>query len=156
MFKAGEYIIYNNNVCRIKEIRNKEFYVMNPVDDESLTITLPVDNNSIKEVMNKKEALNLIDNILDVEVLDIDGKLLEKEYKKLIKSDDIYDKIKIIKTSYMRNIIRENNGKKLSETDNNYLNKAEKVVYNELAISLNKSFDETKEFIMNTLKEKSE
>lgn len=156
MFKAGEYIIYNNNVCRIKEIRNKEFYVMNPVDDESLTITLPVDNNSIKEVMNKKEALNLIDNILDVEVLDIDGKLLEKEYKKLIKSDDIYDKIKIIKTSYMRNIIRENNGKKLSETDNNYLNKAEKVVYNELAISLNKSFDETKEFIINTLKEKSE
>ena len=156
MFKAGEYIIYNNNVCRIKEIRNKEFYVMNPVDDESLTITLPVDNNSIKEVMNKKEALNLIDNILDVEVLDIDGKLLENEYKKLIKSDDIYDKIKIIKTSYMRNIIRENNGKKLSETDNNYLNKAEKVVYNELAISLNKSFDETKEFIMNTLKEKSE
>lgn len=156
MFKAGEYIIYNNNVCRIKEIRNKEFYVMNPVDDESLTITLPVDNNSIKEVMNKKEALNLIDNILDVEVLDIDGKLLEKEYKKLIKSDDIYDKIKIIKTLYMRNIIRENNGKKLSETDNNYLNKAEKVVYNELAISLNKSFDETKEFIINTLKEKSE
>ena len=35
----------------------------------------------------------------------------------------------------------------------NYFNKAEKYLYNELSIALNMSFDETKDYIINKLKE---
>ena len=41
--------------------------------------------------------------------------------------------------------------KKISEKDNIYFNLAKKYLYTELAISLNKSIDEVKEYIIKTL-----
>lgn len=61
------------------------------------------------------------------------------------------DLIKIIKTTYLRNDYRIKNGKRVSEKDSIYFNMAEKRLYNELSISLNLSFNETKEYIINKL-----
>ena len=43
MFKVGDYVVYNNSVCKIIEIRKKrynnlDYYFMHPIDDNSLNI----------------------------------------------------------------------------------------------------------------------
>ena len=158
MYKENDYVIYKKNVCRIKEIKKNngvDYYILVPIDDNSLTIELPVDNECfLKNIMSKEEALDLINNIPNIEPLDnIDDKNIERTYKELLINATHEDLIKIIKTSYLRNDTRLKNNKKLSEKDSIYFKQAEKYLYNEISIALNMSFDETKEYIINKVKE---
>ena len=63
------------------------------------------------------------------------------------------DLIKIIKTTYLRNEKRINDNKKISEIDDTYFKKAEKYLYNEFSVVLNKTFEETKEYVNNKVLE---
>lgn len=162
MFKIGEIVVYNQYICKIKEIKRnnllgKDFYVMTPINDESLIIDLPTENRlgNIKKIMNKEEALEFIKTIPDIKELDIDDKYIEQKYKDLLKAGNHEDLIKIIKTSYLRNDIRINNNKKPSEKDNTYLKKAEDLLYYELTYSLSMSYDEVKQYIIDYCKSKS-
>lgn len=147
-----EYIVYKRNVCKIKEIKNingEDYYVLTPIDDESLIITIPKNSslNLIREIISKEETEKLIDSIPSINIIETKEKVLENEYKTLLHSGNLSDLIKIIKTTYLRNSNRINNHKKISEKDENYFNKAESLLYNELSISLGLSVDETKEYI---------
>ena len=107
----------------------------------------------LRDVISKKETEELINSISSIEPLDnIDDKYIEKTYKDLI-SGDYKDLIKIIKTSYLRNEMRSKNNRRPSEKDLNYFNQAEKYLYNELSISLNMSFDDTKNYIVTRVQE---
>ena len=53
MFKVGSFIVYKKDVCKIKEIKEKDnvvYYVLNPIDDDSLTITVCSDNNFLRDI----------------------------------------------------------------------------------------------------------
>ena len=73
--------------------------------------------------------------------MDISSKTLDNEYKELYQSEKLEDLVKIIKTTFLRNKLRKDN-KKISEKDNEWFNKAEKLLYNELSISFDKTYDE--------------
>jgi CarD family transcriptional regulator len=157
MFKSGEYVLYNCTVCLIKEIvtiHDQNYFVLNPVEDTSLVIKLPVSNadNLLKKIMSKDEALALIKKIPLIKVIENQDHSLENEYKKLMNSGNREDLVKIIKTTYLRNQFRKDNGKKMGEKDSNYFNLAEKALYDEIALSLHKSFGETKDFIINSIR----
>lgn len=159
MYKENDYVMYKNDVCKVKQIKHnnindKDYYVLIPIEDESLIIDVPTENKLgfLRDIISKEDALNLIKNMKYIEPLDIiNEKNIENTYKELICSNNHENLIKIIKTSYLRNKARENSKKKISEKDFNYFEKAEKYLYNELAVALNKSFDETKEYIINCL-----
>ena len=85
--------------------------------------------------------------------MDISSKALNNEYKELYQSGKLEDLVKIIKTTFLRNKLRKDNNKKISEKDNEWFNKAEKLLYNELSISFDKTYDETKEYIIEKLSE---
>lgn len=161
MFKVGEIIVYKKEVCKIKEIKekyiqNKDYYIMNPIEDETLVINVPIDNEkNLREVITKEKAKKVIENISNIEPLDINNKNIEFEYKQLLNEDSLENLIKIIKTSYLRNFEREKNKKRISDIDKTYFEKAEKRLYNELSISLNLTYDETKEYIINYLENKN-
>ena len=72
---------------------------------------------------------------------------LEVQYKDMLNTDNHKDLIKIIKTTYLRNEDRVNSKKRISEKDSAYFKLAEKYLYNELAISLNMTVDEVKDYI---------
>lgn len=157
MFKSGEYVLYNYTVCLIKEIvsiHDRDYFVLCPLEDESLVIKLPVNNanNILKKIMSKEDALKLIENIPNIKVIENQDRSLENEYKKLMNSGNREDLVKIIKTTYLRNQFRKDNGKKIGEKDSNYFNLAEKALYDEIALSLNKNFNDTKEFIINSIR----
>lgn len=152
MYKVGDYVVYKRDVCRIvelKDINNQSCYVLNPIDDETLKITTNISNSQIRNLINKEACEKLIELIPSIDIIKSDDKNLENEYKKLLLSGDLKDLIKIIKTTYLRNQNRLSSHKKIGEKDDNYFKKAEKLLYNEMSISLGLTYDETKDYIKN-------
>ncbi len=155
MYKINDYVVYNHDICIINkiktnEITNKSSYVMSPVDDKSLIISIPVENEKalLRNIISKKQATDLINKVASIMPLDnINEKSLDNDYKELLNSQNHENLIKIIKTAYLRNENRLNNKKKISEKDNTYFKLAEKYLYNELAIALSISPEEVKEYI---------
>lgn len=155
MFKENDYVVYKKNVCKIKEIkkiRDTNHYVMFPIDDDTLKISVPIDNNFIKPIISKEEAMNLIKKIPLINPLDIDEKDLENDYKKLLQDNNLESLIIIIKTTYLRNEKRIHQKKKISEKDESYFIKAENRLYNELSICLQMSYEETKNYMIQKFK----
>ena len=161
MYKVNDYVVYKKDVCKIREIKKnqmngKDYYILSPIDDQSLIIGIPIDNkiDYLKSVMTKKEAYDLINKIPNIEPLkNIDDRYIEKSYKELLLSGTHEDLIKIIKTTYLRNNDRLKNNRKISEKDSNYFKQAEKYLYNEISVSLNMTFDETKDYIIKKVQE---
>lgn len=156
MFNIGNYVVYKKDVCKIKNIKEKHFldkdyYILSPIKDESLTIEVPTDNKSglLRNIISKDEVERLINIMPDIkDITDVSDKLLEYQYKELIKTGNHEDLIKIIKTTYTRNNERTNNGKKENAKDHTYFKIAENLLYNEFSIALNLSYDDTKKYVI--------
>ena len=161
MYKVNDYVVYKKDVCQIREIKNNKlngnnYYILIPIDDESLIIDVPVDNRMgyLRSILSQEEADSLINNIANIKPLEnIDDKYIERTYKDLLYNGTHEDLIKIIKTAYLRNADRMKNNRKISEKDSNYFNRAEKYLYNELSIVYHMNFDETKNYIIHKVQE---
>lgn len=155
MFGVNEYIVYRNNVCYIKEIieiKYKKYYVLFPIDDDSLTIKVPVDNSFIRRVISKDEVAEIIKNIINIDIIKVDNeKMIEQEYKKLLENATHENLIKIIKTSYLRNDKRKREKKKISEKDDTYFKLAEKILYNEFSVALKMNYEDTKKYVVDSV-----
>lgn len=166
MFKIGDLIIYGNNgVCKIIDcgtidslgaVKDKMYYTIEPYYTNGTRIYTPVDNDKVimRPIMSNKEAMQLIDEIDKIECLWIkDEKRRENEYKETIKKCDCKELVKIIKTIYLRRKSRLAEGKKITTSDEKYFKIAEDNLYGELAVSLNMTKNETREFIINRVSE---
>ena len=154
MYKINDYIVYLKDVYKIvdikkKYIKNIDYYILEPISDPSLKVKIPTNNKAIRNLITKDEVNNIIDNIVNINPLDIDDKNIEIEYKKLLVNPTHDNLIKIIKTTYLRNNNRINSKRKISDIYKNYFEQAEKYLYNEFSIVLNKSIEDTKEYIKN-------
>lgn len=154
MYKINDCIVYKRDVCKIEEIKEKynndtDYYVLTPIADSSLKINVPVDSNLIRDLISVDDINKLIKNIPNIETIDVDERMLETSYKNLLKTEKHEDLIKIIKTTYLRNKNRIDSNKKISEKDSNYFKLAEKFLYTELSVVLNKSFEDTKNYVIN-------
>lgn len=153
--------MYKREVCIVKSIKKsflegKDYYSLSPIIDDTLTINVPADATSIKECITKKEAHIIISKIPSVQTLDIVAKNLENTYKELLTSDDLLDLIRIIKTTYLRNKTRTENGHNIGARDDFYFKKAEKLLYTSLGVAFDMSYDECREYILNKMQEQKE
>ena len=160
MYKINDYIIYKREVCKVinvlpKYYKNQDYYLLSPLSDSSLTIKVPIDNNNIRNLITKKEVNKIITEIPNISPVNTNDKNLENIYKELLTSNTHENLIKIIKTTYLRNKERIDNNKKTTDKDTYYFNLAEKYLYEEFGIVLNKTFDEVKEYIINKVEELS-
>ena len=151
-----KYIIYERDVCIIEEVRKKyikgiDYFILRPLNDKTLKISVPVTSKRLRNVISFDEANELINNMKNIDVLK-DEKQMENEYKRLLDTRDLNDLVKIIKTTYLRNKERIDNKKKISEKDDNYFNKAEDYLYTELSVALNMKKSEVKKYIIEKLK----
>ena len=156
MFKLNEYVVYKKDVCIVKEIKknqfhNKDYYILEPINDKTLKINIPTDNKDLRNLITKEELTKIINKIPKVNIITTDDKLIEMEYKELLKSNNLLDLVKIIKTSYLRNKKRLDNNKKVGEKDQNYFELAEKYLYTEFSIVLNLTYNDTKKYIINEI-----
>jgi len=159
MFNINDYVVYKKEVCIVKDIKenhldNSTYYVLVPITDNSLKIEVPCANRLgyLRNLISKDEILKIIENIPNIEIINENDRLIENEYKELLKKGTFNDLIKIIKTTYLRNKERTENKKKISDKDNTYFELAEKYLYTEFSIVLNKSYEETKKFVEEEVK----
>ena len=156
MYKIGDYVIYLKDVCKVFDIKEKymndtDYYILVPINDESLKLSVPVTNETLRNLPSLNEVNAMLDNIRNISVLTEDNKQLEDEYKKLISNGSYEDLIKVMKTAYLRNKKRLDNKRSISSKDKNYMEMAEKHLIPELAIVLDMSIDETEKYVINKL-----
>lgn len=102
-------------------------------------------------LLQKEEAEDLIAKIPSIEIVQASDRDIEYEYKQLLRENTLEALITIIKTTYMRNMMRQNQNKRISEKDEQYFNQAERRLYNELSISLHLTFDDTKQYVIDSV-----
>ena len=158
MFNVGEYVVYKRDVCKIKEIKkngfnNKDYYVLIPIDDNTLKIDVPMDNtnNLLRPIIEKNDVDSIIDSIINIPIINTENKLIENEYRQLLNSGRHEDLIKVIKTTYLRNKERTDMGKKIGDKDDLYFKRAEQLLYNEFSIALNMNYDDTKKYVIDAV-----
>lgn len=159
MFNIGDFVVYKKDVCKItdykeKHIRDIDYYELVPILDNSLKIVVPVLNGLLRNVLSREEAEAIIDNMHNVDIIEVNDKLIENEYKKLLHEGGYEGLVKIIKTTYLRNENRVNNKRKISEKDENYFNLAEKYLYSEFSVSLNMNYDDVKNYVIDRVNKK--
>lgn len=158
MYNSGDVVVYGRDVYRIKDVKDnylfdKTYYIMNPIDDDSLVTSVSVDTTSyLRDVITKEEAEELIAKIPSIEIVQASDRDIEYEYKQLLRENTLEALIKIIKTTYMRNMMRQNQNKRISEKGGQYFNRAERQLYNELSISLHLTVDDTKRYVIDSVK----
>lgn len=151
MYNVNDYVVYMHETCKILEVKNikdKKYYVLEPINDNSLKISIPCDNKNIKSIISREKIDNLISNIPSILEIDESNK---NKYKELLNNNSYEDLIRIIKTTYLRNMNRLNNKKKISDRDEYYFLLAEKYLYSEMSITLNMSIEEVREYIKKKL-----
>ncbi len=158
MFRVGEFIVCGTNgICKIVDISkldfagsDREYYVLEPVYGKGGRSFLPTDNTKVvaRTVINKKEALALIDEIPSIEKISAtNDKLREEKYKEFVGSGDCRNLVSVLKTVYSRKQERIAQGKKTTATDDRYFKMAEDNLYSELSFALKKDKDEMEDYI---------
>ena len=127
------------------------YYILKPLDDPSLKMKIPTDSKVLRDLIKKEDINKLLKSIPAINTIDSSDRLIENAYKELMKRGTYEDLITVIKTTYLRNLNRKNNNKKISDKDNSYFLQAEKYLYTELGVVLNLDFESTKKYVIDTV-----
>lgn len=151
MFEVGDYVVNAaNGICQVEEIvqmdlsnsrQMKNYYLIIPIEEKTARVYIPVDTaqKRIRPVINRTEALDIIERMPEIEEAWIDNdKEREKKYKEVISSCELDRLVGIIKNMYHRRQQRNAQGKKNTAIDERYFKLAENHLYAELAFALGK------------------
>ncbi len=156
LFSVGEYISYGNNgICKVSEIcmmqlakdmPKKEYYVLQPLHEAAGKIYIAVDNQkvSMRSLIPKEEAIRLLEEAVSIAVFDEKNpRETEEEYKSALRSGDWNQWMRIVKTVRIKKKSREDQGKKMTASDERYLREATEKLTEELGFVLELDKEET-------------
>ena len=152
MFNIGDMIIYSaHGICYIDDIcarqfhgEEKKFYVLHPLDNEKLTISIPVDSTSVRmlELLHKDQAEEILDSFR------VPGKSWNEItneraqiFAETVKSGNRKEISKVVNTLMRKKLSCESTGKKLNDKDKQLLNHVQGVLFMELAIALGTTYE---------------
>ena len=152
MFEIEDKVIYGSvGVCTVEDINTPpihgvagDYYFLQPVYDNKGIIYSPVENKvPMRAIMSSVECNELIELAQDCE----DNESLNEEvkpilYDDVIKSQDAFSLLRLIRCLFNIKNQREKDLKKMKSVDNKFLNTARSLLYGEMAVSLNKDYDE--------------
>jgi len=161
MYQVGEKIIYGSNgVCTVKDVavppfagkdeRDRLYYKLQP-EGSSEVIYVPVDTTVfMRPIMSRAEAEALVERMPEIpeEVCTSHSiALLRQQYDSFFCDHSCETYIRLVKGIYMKG----QSGKKLGQTDQRYMKRAEDMLYGELAAALEIPAAEVPEYIRRTL-----
>lgn len=162
MFNIGDLIIYSaQGICRIDDICEetylgvtRSYYILHPLENCKLKISSPVDNDKVTmlELINRKEAEEILESfkLPGISWVEINSQRAQL-YTQTVKQGNRKDISKVVNTLMRRKHKAEMNGKKLFEQDNRLLTFIQNILFTELAMSLNTTFDAINEKITNLI-----
>ena len=156
-FSIGDYVMYGSSgVCRISGLEKHNFdgqhetdYIsLVPVSSASSKYYIPKKNSDskIRSLISKEQINQLIDEIPDTAATWFsDSHERKNAFTSIIKSDDYKQIISMIKALHMHKDL--NKRKKLNSSDENFMRKAESLMYQEFSIVLGISQDDVTDYI---------
>ena len=155
MIQEGDIVVFKcRGLYKVQKVgtldfsgadRKKIYYTMQSVDAEKEKAYIPVEGeHNIRRPATREEALTLIDEMDDIDILWVTNeRMREREYKTCISSCECEAWVKILKTLYQRTTKRGS----ITSMDKKYRQIAEKALYSEFAYALDISADEVDGFI---------
>ena len=164
MYQIDAYVVYGNvGVCKVLDIgtldmggvdNKKLYYTLEPLHSNGNTIYTPVESKKvvIRDLITKDAALEMIDEIPQIETLDTESsKSNEEKYKKALKKYEFKEFIRIIKTLHLKEKERSLEGKTMTNTDKKYMDAAKDCLYSELSVTLEIPIEKVEDFISKRL-----
>ncbi len=158
MYKVNDIVVYRRDVCKIvgkhrSDFTGEQCYLLVPYEkqDGSVKMQVPVANKGghLRNLITKEEIDQLIKETPDIQRLANKPANMKSQYAALMKTNNVADLVCIIKTSYSRNKARREANKRMATVDDEYLQKAEKYLYAEIAVAMGMTFEESKAFFEN-------
>lgn len=160
MYSINDTVLYGaNGVCRISDICKREFsgivkdyYILTPLNNESMTIFVPVNNklltDKIKRVLSKEEICALIASVSSKPTnWIIDDNERKEHYRTVLSSGNREEILNMIRELYIHKQEQLKNGKKMHLSDEQFMKEAERLLYSEFSLVLNIRADEVPNFI---------
>ncbi len=153
-YRKGEYVKYGSNgVCLIYDICVPDFdkssednfhYVLKPIYEKSTTIFVPVKNTTLlskmRRLLTKQEIEQIISSLKNVKIEWIEDRKKRSDFfSDIIKKNDTLELLRMIGCIYIkRQQLEEKSGnRKLSFSDIDVLERAEKLIEEEFSLVLN-------------------
>jgi CarD family transcriptional regulator len=164
MLSKGDCVVFGNHgLCEVKDIlvpafleRGNEtlYYSMVSSIDTKGVIFVPVEGaeDKMRDAIDADEAEELINEIDELEVYDIPaGKKAEAVIVDVIKRNKAPEMMCLVKSLRGIKAKRAAEGKKFASMDEKYLSIAEKLLYSEMAYSMESKLDIIKERVTSEL-----
>lgn len=153
MLEVGDLVVYAaHGVCRIVDKCDKSFlgtmntyYELHPVEDESLTLSVPVDQASsmLQKIMKPQHAERLIQSFNEPGMEWIEQNTQRSHaYQQMIRNGDREEITRVVNTLLRRKNKVEQEGRKLPQVDLKLLDSVKKILFSEFALALGISEDE--------------
>lgn len=165
MFNIGDLIIYSaHGICKIDDICEKTvsgmtrmYYVLHPMENNhQLTISTPVHNDKVVmlELIRKEEAKDILGSFKNPGIKwNEKPNIRLKYYSDIVNTGDRKEIAKVVNTLMRKKMEAERCERKFYEQDRKLLNTTQNILFKELAISLNTSFEEINEMATKLIKE---
>lgn len=165
MFKVGELVMYGGmGVCKVSKIGRPDFageeddtlyYFLEPLYKSGIFYA-PVDNDkiSIRKVISKKKAKELIDSLdkIEWEIYSTPSiQQLSQHYQSIIDTHNCKDLLALTKSIMEKGLDAQKNNKKLGQIDKRFMKKAEDLLYGEFAAALGMDIDKVEELVKGKL-----
>lgn len=163
MFNVGDLVIYSGQgICRIDEICekrilgcSKSYYVMHPVENSDLKISVPVDNDKVVmlRLINREEAEEILESfkLPGMEWIDRPNQRVQI-YSNIVKTGNRKEISKITTTLMREKLKIESEGRKFDERDRKLLESIQGILFEELALALETTPEAIHEKILEYIK----
>jgi len=156
MFHIGDIIVYSvHGLSRIDDIcektyfdETKLYYVLHPLDNTTLTISTPVDNEKVLmlKMMNREQSKEILQSFKQPGTDWIEEpRQRVRKYKETVHTGDRKEIAKIVNTMLRKSVELKQKEKKLYDQDQKILDSIKKILFKELAMSLDTDAQEIAE-----------
>lgn len=159
MYQIGDYVVYGSTgVCQIRDITTEkplggaplDYYVMSPIFTKSTIVKTPVNivKVKIRPTITSDEAKELLKSASEIEPYwDDNYRTRNETFRQAAHSCDCGQWLWLVKSIKIKAEQLAKVNKKIRQTDELFLGTAEKLLCGELAVVLQKEYDEIKNLL---------
>lgn len=165
MYINGDFVLYGaHGVCRVagieKQLVNRkrtEYLVLEPVSNQESKFLVPTQNpvalSKVHPVLTQQELQTLLmsDEIRTTSALQ-DENYRKQQYRDLISSGDRVSILRMIHSLYRYREEQAASGRKFHQCDENFLRDAERLVSSEIALVMEMTAEEARNYLRVQLK----
>jgi len=165
MYQVGEWVIYGiHGVCRVagveKQLVNRkrtQYLVLEPLTQSESRFYLPTENpvamSKLKAVLTKNEMEELFaSDVVHQDAWIQEENLRKQHYREVIGGGDRILLMRMVGTLYRYKEAQAAAGRKFHQSDENFLRDAEKLLSSEVALVMELSPEEARNYLRNQLK----